>query len=161
MAQAWRSHSVGWRPVRYSFAVGRSFVYVAGPSPSRGPAALAARLVVNAGGLALAAALVPGIEVGDWQSLVAGTAIFAIVNMLLRPLALALSCCLVVATFGLFVVVVNAAMLGATAWAAEQLGLNFRVEGFWSAIAGALVISAVSLAAQLATGAHRGTGRRG
>lgn len=141
--------------------MGINFVYVSGPGPSRSPQAFLARLVVNAGGLALAAALVPGIEVGDWQSLVAGTALFAIVNMLLRPIALALSCCLVVATFGLFVMVVNAAMLGATAWAAGQLGLNFRVEGFWSAVAGALVISAVSLAAQVATGAYRGTGRRG
>ena len=113
---------------------------------------------MNAAGLYLAAALVPGIAVGDWQSLVAGTAIFAIVNMLLRPVALFLSCCLVVATFGLFVVVVNAAMLGITAWAASGLGLNFRVDGFWSAIGGALVISAVSLVAQLATGARVRTG---
>jgi putative membrane protein len=115
-------------------------------------------LAVNAAGLYLAAARVPGIEVGDWQSLVAGTAIFAIVNMLLRPVALFLSCCLVVATFGLFVVVVNAAMLGVTAWAAGGLGLNFRVDGLWSAIGGALVISAVSLLAQLATGARVRTG---
>jgi putative membrane protein len=122
-----------------------------GPSPLPGPGALLVRFAVNATGLFLASCLVPGIEVGDWQSLVAGTAIFAIVNMLLRPLALFLSCCLVVATFGLFVLVVNAAMLGVAAWAAGELGLNFRVEGFWSAIGGALVISVVSLLAQLVT----------
>jgi putative membrane protein len=135
-----------------------AFVHVSGSPPSSSAGALLVRLAVNAAGLFLAAALVPGIEVGDWQSLVAGTAIFAIVNMLLRPVALFLSCCLVVATFGLFVVVVNAAMLGVTAWAAGGLGLNFRVDGFWSAIGGALVISAVSLVAQLATGARVRTG---
>ena len=135
------------------------FVYRQGPPTApASPGALLARLAVNASGLFLASVIVPGIEVGDWQSLVAGTAIFAIVNMLLRPVALFLSCCLVVGTFGLFVVVVNAAMLGVTAWAASRLGRNFHVDGFWSAVAGALVISVVSLVAQLAT-ASRARGR--
>lgn len=107
------------------------------------------RFLVNLAGLALASAIVPGIVIDDWQSLVAGTAIFAIVNTLLKPLATMLSCCLILATFGLFVVVINAAMLGITAWAAGQLDLNFHVDGFWSAVFGALVISAVSIVAAM------------
>ena len=107
------------------------------------------RMAVNAAGLFLASAAVPGIEIDDWQSLLAGTAIFAIVNALLRPLAYLLSCCLIVFTFGLFVIVVNAAMLGATAWTAGQLDLNFAVDGFWSAVGGSLIISAVSLVANI------------
>lgn len=110
-------------------------------------AVLLLRFAINATGLFLASAIVPGIEIGDWQSLLAGTAIFAIVNMLVRPVALLLTFCLVLVTFGLFVIVVNAAMLGATAWAAGQLGLNFTVDGFWSAVFGALIISAVSFIA--------------
>ena len=107
------------------------------------------RFTINLVGLWLAAAVVPGIRIDDWQSLVAGTAIFAIVNTLLRPLATMLSCCLIFVTFGLFVVVINAAMLGVTAWAAGQLDLNFTVDGFWSALFGALVISVVSFIATL------------
>jgi putative membrane protein len=107
------------------------------------------RFLVNLLGLWLASALVAGIHIDDWQSLVVGTAIFAIVNTLLKPLATMLSCCLILATFGLFVVVINAAMLGITAWAAGQLDLNFRVEDFGAAILGALVISAVSLVAAI------------
>lgn len=107
------------------------------------------RFVVNLAGLWLAGAIVPGIDIDDWQSLLAGTAIFAIVNTLLRPILAALSCCLIVLTFGLFLVVINAAMLGLTAWAAGQLELNFHVDGFWSAVFGALVISTVSLVATL------------
>jgi putative membrane protein len=118
-----------------------------GGSPDWEPRTLGFRLLVNAAGLLLASAIVSGIEIGDWQALVAGTAIFAIVNALLRPVAMLFSCCLIVFTFGLFVVVINAAMLGATAWAAGQLSLNFTVDGFWSAVAGALVISAVSILA--------------
>lgn len=133
----------------------RVFVYRYGTPPEPSFGALLVRFGINAAGLFLAAELVPGIEIGDWQSLLAGTAIFAVVNMLLRPLALFLSCCLVVATFGLFVLVVNALMLEAAAWAAGRLGLNFRVESFWDALLGALVIACVSLLAQLASGAAR------
>ncbi|MEZ4553270.1 MAG: phage holin family protein [Dehalococcoidia bacterium] len=105
------------------------------------------RFLINLLGLWLASVIVPGITIDDWQSLVAGTALFAIVNTLLKPLATMLSCCLILATFGLFVVVINAAMLGLTAWLAGQLDLNFEVDGFWSAVFGALVISAVAMVA--------------
>ncbi|MBM4415025.1 MAG: phage holin family protein [Chloroflexi bacterium] len=106
------------------------------------------QLAANAAGLWLAAALISGIAIDDWQSLVAGTAIFAIANTLIRPIATFVSCCLIAVTFGLFLVVVNAAMLALTAWAAGELGLNMRVDGFWSAAAGAIVISLVSLLAR-------------
>lgn len=89
--------------------------------------------------------MVSGIEISDWQSWLAGTAIFAIVNVVLKPIAMLASCCLIAATFGFFVLFVNTALLGFTAWVAGQLELNFVVEGFWSAFFGALVISAVSL----------------
>ena len=115
------------------------------------------RFVINLAGLFIASRVVPGLVIGDWQSLVAGTAIFAIVNMLLRPLATFLSCCLIVATFGLFVLVINALLLAATAWVGGQLGLAFTVAGPWPAFWGALVISVVSL---LATIVVRGNVRR-
>lgn len=111
--------------------------------------AMALRFLVNLLGLWLASVIVPGIHIDDWQALVAGTAIFAIVNALLKPLATMLSFCLIVLTFGLFVVVINAAMLGAAAWAAGQLDLNFDVDGFWSAVFGAIVISLVSMLASM------------
>ena len=118
--------------------------------PSDGsPAVWLLRFIVNAVGLFLAGVIVPGIEIGDWQSLLAGTAIFAIVNMLLKPLAVLVSCCLIVVTFGLFVLIINTALLGATAWVAGQLDLNFTVDGFWSAFFGALIISIVSIFASV------------
>ncbi len=115
------------------------------------------RFVINLAGLFIASRIVPGLVIGDWQSLVAGTAIFAIVNMLLRPLATFLSCCLIVATFGFFVLIINSVLLAATAWVAGQLGLAFSIAGSWSAFFGALVISCVSL---LATILVRGSVRR-
>jgi putative membrane protein len=125
------------------------FIRFDGGSPGWGLESMLIRLVISAGGLLLASALVPGIHVGDWQALVAGTAIFGIVNMLLRPLAMALSCCLIVVTFGLFVLIVNAVLLAATAWTAGHLGLDFTVDGFWSAFFGALIISVFSVLASI------------
>lgn len=113
------------------------------------PSTLALRFVVNLAGLWVASEVVPGVHVDDLPSLLAGTAIFAIVNMLLRPLANLVSCCLIVFTFGLFVLVINALLLAVTAWIAGRLDLAFRVDGFWAAFFGALVISAVSLVASL------------
>lgn len=131
------------------------FVYRYEPPPEPTLTTLLVRFGVNAAGLFLADALVPGIVIAGWQSLLAGTAIFALVNMLLRPVALFLSCCLVVVTFGLFALVVNALMLEVAAWAAGQLGLDFQVATFWDALLGAIVISVVSLLAQLVTGNAR------
>ena len=111
------------------------------------PRTLLLRFLVNLAGLFLADVLVPGIRIADWQSLLAGTAIFAIVNLLLRPLATFVSCCLIVGTFGLFLLVINGGLLLVTAWAAGQLGLGFTVDGFGSAFLGALVISIVSFIA--------------
>ncbi len=118
------------------------------------------RLAVNALGLLLASAIVPGVDVGDWQSLVAGAALLALVNAILKPIATVASCCLIVLTFGLFLIVLNAAMLALTAWLSGQLGLNLDVEGPWSAVGGAIVISLVALAANVWLGSMRaGRGR--
>ncbi|MDP2327864.1 MAG: phage holin family protein [Dehalococcoidia bacterium] len=111
--------------------------------------ALVFRFVINLAGLFLADAIVPGIDIGDTTSLLAGTAIFAIVNILLRPLATFFAFCLIIFTFGLFVLVINTALLGATAWVAGQLDLAFSIDGFWSAFFGALIISIVSMIASM------------
>jgi len=100
--------------------------------------------------------LVPGIDFTGpgWQlGLVA--AIFGLVNTLIRPLLALLTCSLVLLTLGLFILVINAAMLLLTAWIAGQLGVDFRVEGFWPALLGSLIISLVSLALSILAGEQR------
>lgn len=111
------------------------------------PSTLVARFVINLAGVFIAETIVPGFVIGDWQSLVAGTAILAIVNILLRPIATIFSFCLIIFTFGLFVLVINTALLAATAWVSGQLDLAFAIDGFWSAFFSALIISIVSLVA--------------
>lgn len=50
----------------------------------------------------------------------------------------------IVLTLGLLIFVINAFMLLLTSWISESLNLAFRVEGFWTAVLGGLIISVVS-----------------
>lgn len=65
------------------------------------------------------------------------------VQLVVRPIVNLLSLPLIVLTLGLFLFVVNALMLMLVAWIADALGLGFHVDGFWTALGGALVITIV------------------
>ena len=80
-------------------------------------------------------------------------AIFGLVNKYVKPLTKLLSLPFIVFTLGLFLLVVNAAMLGLTAWITNHfhrlLGFTFHVGGFWSAVGGGIVIGLVAWATNL------------
>ena len=111
---------------------------------------LLVRLVAGAVALAVAAALVDGISVGAGTTtqraltLLAVAVIFGLVNAFVRPIARLISLPLFIITLGLFTFVVNALMLLLTAWIGDQFDLRFEVDGFWSALLGAIVISVVT-----------------
>jgi putative membrane protein len=71
--------------------------------------------------------------------------ILALVNALVRPILTLLRCPLIVITFGLFTLVVNAiAFWMATGIAQRWFDVGFRVDGFLAALLGSLVVSIVS-----------------
>jgi putative membrane protein len=70
--------------------------------------------------------------------------IFGAVNAVIRPILILLSLPLEIITLGLFTFVINAFMLLLTSWIAQGMGLGFRVDGFLTALIGALIISVVS-----------------
>jgi putative membrane protein len=72
--------------------------------------------------------------------------IFGVINAVLKPIIQVLGCAFYVLTLGLFALVVNALLFWLTGWLAEKLDLPFRVEGFWPAFWGALIVSLVSFA---------------
>jgi len=76
---------------------------------------------------------------GPGTALVAG-AILGLVNVLVKPVLVVLTLPLTLVTLGLFLFVVNALCLGATAAVVP----GFEISGFWAAMAGALVVSVVS-----------------
>lgn len=101
------------------------------------------RLIINAAALAATAALLPGIGVRDneiWTLLIVAL-IFGLVNAVLKPIFIILSCPLIVLTLGLFAIVVNGLMLLITDALA---GGRFTVDGLGWAILGGLVAGAIS-----------------
>ena len=111
---------------------------------------LLVRLLAGAVALAVAAGLIEGISVGPGTTgeraftLLAVAVIFGLVNAIVRPIVRLISIPLFILTLGLFTFVVNALMLLLTAWIGDQFDLAFKVDGFWSALLGALVISVVT-----------------
>ena len=108
------------------------------------------RLVVNVLALGLAVWLFDGITLtGDDDTdrflklLVVGV-IFGLVTSFIRPIVNIVSIPLIVLTFGLMLLVVNALMLMLTSWIAGKLDLGFDVDGFWVALGGSIVISLAS-----------------
>lgn len=94
------------------------------------------RLFISALGLWLASAVVPGMTIRGGGTLVLAALLLGIVNAVVRPLAVLLTLPLTVLTLGLFLLVVNAAMLGLVAWLLD----DFSLAGFGSALLGTIVV---------------------
>jgi putative membrane protein len=103
------------------------------------------RWVCNALAIFIAVKLLPGLSfTGPWWQLGCVALIFGLLNALVRPVLKLLTCPLILLTLGLFILVINAAMLWLTASLADYFGIAFQVAGFWPAFWGALVISVIS-----------------
>jgi len=99
------------------------------------------RWLVTTIAVAVAAKVMPGITVAGASSLLLAALVLGIANALLRPILLLLSLPFILVTLGFFILVVNALML----WiVGSGLIPGFRVEGFWSAFFGSILISLVS-----------------
>ncbi|SDH27925.1 putative membrane protein [Sinosporangium album] len=108
------------------------------------------KTVIVAVALWVATQLVSGIEVTasttakGLGTLLAVALIFGLVNAVIKPIVQTIGCAFYVLTLGLFALIVNGALLLFTSWIAEQLNLPFHVDGFWSALVGAVIVAVVS-----------------
>jgi len=103
------------------------------------------RLLVNAAALWVAVRLLDGITYeGSWAGLLVVALVFGLVNAIIRPILYLLTCPLIFLTLGIFVFVVNAAMLLLTARIAHAFDIAFHVDGLMTAIVGAIIIGLVS-----------------
>lgn len=98
------------------------------------------RLIVAALGLWLAGAIVPGIHLDDQWTLLFAALLLGLTNAVVRPVAIFLTLPITVITLGLFLLVINAGMLGFVAWLLD----GFTIAGFFSALFGAIIVSLVS-----------------
>ena len=98
------------------------------------------QFLVTAFGLWLAAQVVPGVDFTQTGSLIAAAVLLGIANAVVRPLLVIVTFPLTVVTLGLFLLVVNAAVIGLVA---SLLG-GFVVDGLWPGIGAAIVTGLVS-----------------
>ena len=111
------------------------------------------RWLIVALAVAAAAWLVPGIRVTGANgaiTVIVMALVLGLVNAIIRPLLVLLSCGCIVVTFGLFMLVINAFTFWLASWITSQgFNLGFSVDNLWAAFLGSLVVSVVSFVLSL------------
>ena len=109
-------------------------------------------LVTTAIAVAVAAWLIDGIRFSgptEWPEevqekllpLLLVSLILGVVTSFVKPILTILSIPFIILTLGLFLLVINAALLRLTSWLADELDIGFTVTDWWPAIGGAIVIT--------------------
>ena len=107
------------------------------------------RVLASAAALAVATAVVPGIELTTGSvtskvlTLIGVALIFGVINAFLKPIVKIVGCAFYILTLGLIALVVNALLLWLTSWLAGKLNLPWHITGFWPAFWGAIIVSVV------------------
>ncbi|UOD50329.1 phage holin family protein [Orrella daihaiensis] len=96
--------------------------------------------ILNAVALLAVAYVLPGIVIGSFWSAMMAALVLGLLNTLVKPLLILLTLPITIVTLGLFLLVLNALVF----WLAGSLFKGFQVEGFWWAVAGAILYSVVS-----------------
>src|SRR6476660_3831149 len=95
----------------------------------------------NIAALAVADWIFSGVTIDGWGPLLIGAAVLAIANTIIKPILTLLTLPLVVVTLGLFLFVINVAMLALAEWIAP----DFSIDGFWTYIGATIVIWLVNV----------------
>jgi putative membrane protein len=95
------------------------------------------RFLICAVGLWLAEEILPGIRADNLGSLLAAALLLGVINAFVRPVLIFLTLPITVVTLGLFLLVINAGMVGLVALILP----GFHVAGFWSALFGGVIVS--------------------
>lgn len=98
------------------------------------------RAIFAALGLWLASVLVPGVSITDGGTLILAAVLLGLVNAFVRPVVFVLTLPITILTLGLFLLIVNAAMIGLVAVLLDE----FQVAGLVPGILAAIVTGIVS-----------------
>ena len=98
------------------------------------------RVLIAALGLCLATEWVQGINVSSAMTLIFAALLLGVVNAIVRPIVVLLTLPATLLTLGLFLLIINAAMLGLVA----AFLPGFAISGFWAAFWAAIIVSVVS-----------------
>ena len=114
------------------------------------------QILINAGALYAAVFLLDGIDfAGEWWKLLLVALAFSLLNSYVRPILRILTLPISVITLGIFLLVINAAMLLLTSAISDQLSLGFHVADFLAAFLGAIVVAVVGWILSMVIGVAR------
>ena len=103
------------------------------------------RWLITAVAVWAAAKLIDGIHLDGWKSTLVVALVLGLLNAYLKPLLTIGTILFVVLTAGLFLIIINTILLALTAWFLGRFdSIQFRIDGFWDAFFGAVIISIVS-----------------
>lgn len=108
------------------------------------------RCIITMLGVAAAERVVNGIDYQAPMDLLLAALLLGTLNAFVRPIMLILSLPFLIFTLGLFILVINAGLLYFVGFLVD----GFQVADFWSALKGAVIISLVSLFANVLLGTH-------
>ena len=98
--------------------------------------------VINAVALLALPYVFSGIHVASFTNAMVAALVLGLINALIRPILILLTLPATILTLGLFIFVIN----GLLFWFVGSLDLGFTVDGFWTAVLGAVVYSVISWA---------------
>lgn len=104
------------------------------------------RWLLAACALLLVTYLYDGVQVRSFPAAMIAAAVIGLFYMVLRPVLVILTLPVTVVTLGLFLFVINALLF----WAAASVLSGFHVAGFWAALLGSLIYSAIMLVVDMA-----------
>ena len=110
------------------------------------------RLLINAIALAAISYLnVAGVHANGIQALLIGAIVLGIVNAIIKPILIVISCPLEVLTLGLFTLIINALIF----YFGLKLVPGWVIPSFWSAFLASIVLTVISWILSLILGENR------
>jgi putative membrane protein len=95
---------------------------------------------INLAALWVADALWDSVQIDGWGAYLIGAAVLGIANTIIKPILMVLTLPLIIVTLGLFMIVVNIAMVALAEWVAP----NFSIDGFWTYVGTVVIVWAVN-----------------
>ena len=103
--------------------------------------------LINAAALFALPYILSSVQVKDFVTALVVALVLGLINAIIRPVLVLFSIPLIVITLGLFLLLINIALLALTQWIVS----DFDVEGFWTYVGSVIVLWVVNTAADLVT----------
>lgn len=97
------------------------------------------RWALTAGAFWVVAHFVPGISIANWKTAVLLALLWGLLAFTMKPILLLLTLPINLLTLGLFTFIINGFLL----WLLGGIVKGFEVQGFWMAVVGGLILSAL------------------